>query len=124
MSLEILCSMSYGSSDRVRYKLVAGNILPNDFFSSAEKDDYLKKEFIKESDQSPNTFPKGEKIKPLPDLGKMKISDAREFLEDEYDVAKLEKYHDQEIIRKNQERSSCSGLREKPMNFKDLNRRE
>ena len=101
MSLEVLCSLSYGSPDHVVYKLKNGNILPNDFFPSEERKEYLEKGFIKESDQPPNTFPKGEKIEQLPDLGGMKITEAREFLEDEYDVVKLEKYHDQESNRKN-----------------------
>ena len=100
MSLEVLCSLSYGSPDLIKYKFGTDNILPDDFFPPEEREEYLEKGFIKESDQPPNTFPKGEKIEQLPDLGKMKITVAREFLEDEYDVVKLEKYHDQESSRK------------------------
>ena len=100
MSLEVLCSLSYGSPDHVVYKLKSGNILPNDFFPPEERKEYLEKGFIGESKEHPDTFPKGTKIEPLPDLGRMKITEAREFLEDEYDVVKLEKYHDQESGRK------------------------
>lgn len=101
MSLEVLCSLTYGSPDLVIYKLKVGNILPNDFFTPEEREEYLApdKNFIKESKERPDTFPKGTKIEPLPDLGGMKITEAREFLEDEFDVVKLEKYHDQESGR-------------------------
>jgi len=104
MALEILMPLHCGSAsfekDRTIYDLEIGSIIPDDFFFPTDKENYLEREFIKESSLPPNTFPKGEKIKPLPDLGKMKLVRAKEFLEDEYDVAKLEKYHDQESGRK------------------------
>jgi len=104
MALEILLSLHCGSAsfeqDHIIYDLEVGSIISGDFFSPTEKEKYLKKGLIKESSLPPSIFPKGEKIKPLPDLGKMKLVEAKEFLEDEYDVIKLEKYHDQESGRK------------------------
>ena len=104
MALEILLSLRCGSAsfeqDRIIYDLEVGSIVPGDFFSPTEKEKYLKKGLIKESSLPPSTFPKGEKIRPLPALGKMKLIEAKEFLEDEYDVTKLEKYYDQENDRK------------------------
>ena len=100
MSLEILLPLHCGSAtfaeDRIIYDLEIGRIISDDFLFPADKKRYLERKFIKESHETPNILPKGEELEPLPDLGKMKLIEAREFLEDEYDIVKLEKYFDQE----------------------------
>jgi len=90
--------MLYGSKEDLKsYDFSVGTILPDNFFPSELRESYLSKKLIRETDKKPNLSPEaGENIEQLADLSKMKLVEAKEFLEDEYDVARLEKYFDQE----------------------------
>lgn len=101
MPLEVLTRLLYGSEGLRRYDLSVGTVLPDKFFSPKERESYLKRKLIRETDKKPNLPSEaGEEIEQLADLSTLKLVEAKEFLEDEYDVAKLEKYFDQESSQK------------------------
>lgn len=113
MSLEILVPIQYGSQDRVIYDLKVGDILPNNFFLPKEKERLLSEKAIQETSKKPNISPKGEKLEELTDLSGMKLVEAKEFLEDEYNIVKLEKYFDQESNQKSPRKKLLAWIEKK-----------
>lgn len=113
MSLEILVPIQYGSQDRVIYDLKVGDILPNNFFLPKEKERLLSEKAIQETSKKPNISPKGEKLEELADLSGMKLVEAKEFLEDEYNIVKLEKYFDQESNQKSPRKKLLAWIEKK-----------
>ena len=99
MSLEVLIQISYGAPDRTTYKLKVGNIVPDDFFLPIEREKALERKMVKETPLPPNIHPEGEKKESLPDLSKLKVVEVKEFLEEEFNVANLLRYFDQESSR-------------------------
>ncbi len=100
MSLEVLTQISYGAPDRTTYKLKIGEIIPDDFFLPIERERALERKMVKETSLPSNIQPEGEKREPLADLSKLKVVEVKEFLEEEFKVANLLRYFDQENSRK------------------------
>jgi hypothetical protein len=95
MSFKIITPQFYGKAG-VNYRLEKDDIVPRDFFLSADRKDCLKHGFIEHSKERPNQKLDGSDIPLLADITQMTVAQAKEFLEEEPHIVNLEKYLDQE----------------------------
>jgi len=88
-------NIKYGKENQV-FLLKPGDIVHDGFFLKKDRDNLLDLEGISKTRATPTVSPEGLRIPQLVDLQDMNVSKVREFLENEFNVATLEKYLDQE----------------------------
>jgi len=98
MSLEAMVPIKY-QRDGEKFKIEEGTILPKTFFTTKERNALLDKGRIRRSKERPEKL-KGMEVPEFQDLGKMTVVEAKEFLDEEYEIVNLEKFIDQENHQK------------------------
>jgi len=105
MPYKVKMEIKYGKEGQI-FVLKPRDIVGDRFFLSRDRKQMLEINAIEKTREDPTINPEGTQIESLADLQEMNVAQVREFLENEHDVTKLEKYIDQENRAKDRRRKS------------------
>jgi len=105
MPYKVLIEIKYGKEGQ-SFTLKPGDIIGDRFMLKRDRKQMLEINAIEKTREDPTIDPEGVPIETLADLQEMNVAEVRAFLENEYDVAKLEKYVDQENRAKERRRKT------------------